>query len=197
MELINLNQEKLLAEGGKRNVYAHPNNDELIIKVWKKSQPYWKKELLYEVTSHARLRLKCRNSLYFIEKYVGIVNTNLGLGLAFYAEKNIHGLYAGTLKDYLYNNTDPMNICGMLDVFFDNLKSLDVIHEDITTANILIAYKPDIGDHLVLCDGFRDEGLQYLSVFGQQFRQYHINRKRKKINLYVSVSREISQEIFV
>lgn len=176
---IVLKDAQFVAKGQRCLVFQHPQFDNLLIKVvnpeFKDRKNYktkWLKRFpainryrlskcyLRELIESMRLRF---NDHYTppscLQQVVGLVDTNLGLGLVVVAEKGREGQYAKTLEAYIKENAFIQPIQQKLEAFYQSLINCDVAVSDCCPRNIVYAYNETAGDHFVLIDGIGEKNL--------------------------------------
>lgn len=177
--MLSLNETLFVAKGQRCLVYQHPEYVNLLIKVINpqfKDRNNLKTRLLKRFPAINRYRLsKCYirefiesmrlriNEQYTppscLQKVVGFVDTNFGLGLVVHAERGRDGEYAQTLKAFIQTNQFDQHIQNKLETFYQSLAECDVSVSDCCPRNIVLAYNEREGEHFVLIDGIGEKNL--------------------------------------
>lgn len=189
-----LASHKPIASGNNRDVFAHPENPEWVIKTSKArawaSNPDlpWRKRLfrryryyntfLRECQEHIVGRLDGQPAPTFLHTVIGFVDTDLGLGLVTRAERDRSGAYAKTLLQLIKDGEYDAEAQAAFKRFIADFLASDVIITDLGMKNILYAYGNDLGFHFVAIDGF---GEKNILPFNSLFRFCNQRSKQKRI----------------
>lgn len=177
--MLFLDEPLFVAKGQRCLVYQHPEYINLLVKVINpqfKNRNNLKTRLLKRFSAISRYRLyKCfireliesmrlrfndqNQALTCLQHVVGLVNTNLGLGLVVRAERGENGEYAKSLKSFIQANQLDQNIQKKLERFYQSLASCDVSVSDCCPRNIVLAHNDKEGEHFVLIDGIGEKNL--------------------------------------
>jgi hypothetical protein len=171
MEKIRLRDAVPVASGGIRDVYRHPDDPALLIKVVRLStldakfgtgRPWYKLmqrryrhliSYLREIREHIAQHAMGSEHPYFLQRIVGLAETDLGLGLVVEAAFGRDGKLAPTVLSLL--NRGPLDpyVSEKLDRFLQDVVNSTVIIADFHLNNVVYAYSREHGDHFVLIDG--------------------------------------------
>ena len=195
--MILLNHLKPIASGNNRDVFAHPDDADLLIKtikpeaLEKRSSPdaHWTKRLfrrrfrhyqnfLRECQEHLVSRLDPDKIPDFVHTVVGFVDTDRGLGLVTRAERDKSGNYATTLAKLIAEGLYDDEAKQAMEKFNQAFLQSDVIITDLGQGNLVYAYSEERGYHFVVIDGF---GEKNLIPFNSWFRWCHQRSKRKRV----------------
>jgi hypothetical protein len=164
--MITLNKELIIGAGQYRDVYSHPDDDYLCIKIQRKGNNQNNLEMEY---------LK-NNVFSFIPKFHGEIETNLGIGLVFDKVK-----CSGTL-DSIINHDNVSILLEAFDAFWVDINSSDILMHDGGPQNVLFSQQQNGQYRVFLIDGF---GLKYntlrhrlrasLPFFRKKKTQQHLN----------------------
>lgn len=153
-----------------RLVFRHPHDPALLIKVirpdvidhrWGSGQPWYKKRRRFrQYISYIR---ECEEyiagcashgaAIPFAQKITGFVETDHGLGLVMEAALDSEGNLAPTVSSIAKQNRLDATIRKELEDFAASLIASDVIIADLNPANIVRAFTPERGHHIVIIDG--------------------------------------------
>lgn len=189
--MISLKDTKPLAQGRMRYVYAHPANPGLVIKVirpdvidqrWGHGQPWYKMQRRYrhyisymrEIGEYVATWARYGKALPFAQKTVGLVETDLGLGLAVEAVRDEKGDLAPSLSTLLGDKIYTRRAAEALERFIADILDSDIIVADLHPGNIVYSYNETEGHRFVMIDGL---GLSTLFPFKAMSRR--LNRKSK------------------
>lgn len=185
---LELSNTRPLASGSYRDIFQHPHDENLLVKVVKRSrrksrQPWyksWRKNdnhltLLRELKEYRSLDRKNLRHLPFIQKYFGDAETDIGPGMVVEKLRGRDGHLAPTVAHLVQHH-------GLTDVLRDRffeLRDLIIAHNivfaDVRASNIVLAHDGN-GDRLVVIDGLGD-GL-WLPVSAMSAKINRMNRRR-------------------
>lgn len=190
-KVIYLKDSKPLAQGRMRYVYAHPGDPELVIKVirpeviderWGQGQPWYKMARRYghyisymrEIGEYVAGWARYGRALPFAQKTVGLVGTDMGLGLVLEAVRDDKGGLAPSLSTLLGHKIYTPEAAAALERFITQILESDIIVADLHPGNIVYSYDGAEGHHFVMIDGL---GLSTLFPFKAISKR--LNRKSK------------------
>ncbi|KTC91256.1 YrbL family protein [Fluoribacter dumoffii] len=196
---IILTAQSYAGEGCRRLIYFHPHNKDFLIKISKFTQEQYRnnqkisyrnnyryfKYLTREIAEYARLRLCVSSSPHIIQKIIGFVDTNLGMGLVVKTEKDKEGALAPTLEYLINNNLWNDQVGQDFEFFLRQLSQTDICVSDLTLQNIVYAYNFGQGYYFVLIDGTEDNCFIPLRFYNKFCRTVH--RKQKIKNLRAQI----------
>lgn len=160
-----------IASGSIRDVYLHPFDPTLLVKVvrastidekfgsgrrWYKSRRRRYKHLisfLREIREQIALDAGSPLPPPFLQRIVGFETTDVGVGLVVQAERARDGSLAPTLTKLIESGRFDATVATALNRFIAQLEASEVIVGDLHRHNVVYAYKPEIGDHFVMIDG--------------------------------------------
>lgn len=168
--LLRLGGLEPVAKGRMRLVFRHPLDPSLLIKVirpeaieqrWGSGQPWYKKRRRYrqyisfvrECEEYIACCARHGGSVPFAQKITGFVETDFGLGLVMEAALDRGGNLAPTLTALAKGNQIDDAVRAELDDFIRRMMESDIIVADLNPANLVRAYTPGQGEHIVLIDG--------------------------------------------
>jgi len=171
---LSLKEQTPIASGKLRLVYSHPNDSDLLIKVyrpsvvakWNHAIPWWKrpfrrfKYYIYfvrEVQEHIAARLSECQRPKLVQTVVGFVDTDFGLGLVTQAERNRAGELAPTLYQLVHAGAFDDSVRKAFEAFAQSLLSSAVIVGDIHAKNLVYSFDETHGEHFVIIDGLGEK----------------------------------------
>lgn len=185
-----------IASGNNRDVYAHPEDADLLIKTVKPEvmerragpDAHWSKRLFRRYRYYQTFLRECQEHIVshldaagipdFMHTVVGFVETDRGLGLVTKAERDPSGNYAKTLakliEEGLYDDTARQ----ALERFKQRFLESDVILTDLGLKNLVYAYTDGRDPRFVAIDGY---GEKNLIPFNSSFRWCNLRSKRKRV----------------
>jgi hypothetical protein len=183
-----------LATGHLRQVFQHPQNPDCVIKVmrpdavatrwgagarWYKRLPRTQHYIGYvrELKEYIATQAQPRGRNAPIARMVGIIETDIGLGLISEKVRDEHGALAPTLA-VLYareNGFTPL-IERELSRFFDDLLDSNVIVGDMHAWNIVYGSDSRGGPRLVLIDGFGEKHVIPRASMSRRFNARNTQR---------------------
>jgi hypothetical protein len=193
---IQLDRCQLLAQGNNREVYVHPADPDLLIKVIKPevrarraasnrfSTKRWKRRyrhylgFLRECQEHLVSRVDGDAPPLFQQQLVGFVETDRGLGLVTRAERDRSGAYARSLRSLIEDGRFDGEARLALEACIQAVLASRVILTDLSPQNLVYAYSPEHGSHFVVIDGYGEKNFIPLNSL---FACCHRRSKRKRI----------------
>jgi hypothetical protein len=195
MRFIRLSDTAPLASGSTRDVYLHPHDDNLLIKVmqpraiedrhergrlWYKRRRRYRHftTYLWEVREQIALRAHSKTHPTSLQKIVGFADTDLGFGLVVEAAKDRQGTLAPTLAQLIDEGRFDAVARADFKACLDELTALPVILADLWPGNLVYAWSEEHGDHFVLIDGV---GCKNLIPLNRMSRLANWYTKRRRI----------------
>ncbi len=197
--MLVLKDAEVVAAGHTRNVYRHPDDPSLLVKVIRPSAieerygrgaPWYKYKrrryrhliaYLREVREHIAVHAIGDRHPPFLQKIVGFVDTDLGLGLVVEAVKARDGSFAPTLADLARQGRVDDAILQKLDVFLNEMIRSPVIVADLNLYNLVYGYTPEGGDHFVLIDGLGHKNIIPLELMSSFINRWSKARKADRL----------------
>jgi hypothetical protein len=170
---IELKGARPLVSGAYRDVYQHPHDDNLLIKVIKPdviehyaeranlyrarygTGPY--KNFLREIEEYLVLRRRGQHSLPFIQHFAGVVETDIGLGIVVRKVRGRDGNLAPTLAALVTDRGMTAELTALIDALRENVVSKHIVFGDISANNIVVSDDAEHGRRLVIIDGLSDQ----------------------------------------
>lgn len=198
-DLITLNDSLLIGEGGSRNCYVHPDDENLCIKTIKKKSD--QRSVDREVGYFKRMK-KREQSFKMIAKYYHSVQTSEGRGEVYELVRDYNGEISKDLKYYLDLKDKNINqkIIKLIEDLRVYLKNENIRFSDLCSHNVLLKKVDENNYEMVVIDGIGDNNqiplLEYVSFLGikrsmrkwEKFRLELVNEfgcKEKDINHFI------------
>lgn len=197
--LISLTQETPLAVGDHKAVYVHPKNPDWLIKVvheaglaalkakypwsmrFRRLPNYW--EFLHEMVEHLAVRELMSPSESYIENVIGLVDTDLGVGMIVEAIRTTNGEIAPTLRKLIQSGTfEEKHHKGLQDVL-DWIINTNVIIRELTTTNMVWN---ELTQRFVIIDGVGSKPLLTLRSFSKRYNRRSNFKKSEKLKRWVN-----------
>lgn len=182
MSKLILNDELLIAKGGERDCYIHPEDENRVIKILHKEGMHNNQNKLeFSYMKYLKKRVK---NLSGITDCYGYVNTNLGKGLIFDRVMDYDGEPSKSFRYYLANKIIPLDeqrklINDLKEYLEDNL----ILFVDTSLTNI---FCPKISENkykLIIVDGLgaKRTGVKFvLYKLSNSYTKYKIKRQWEK-----------------
>ena len=193
-DVIVLKDRRPIAEGGTQTVYQHPGDPNLLIKVRKLESlqkaydrkiggmigyrrrhglhTNWMRELEHYFSVHLRLGYHPQ----FLQRYYGVLDTDLGLGLVVGKVTDRSGALAPILGDVAEKTGFTPELRQKVNELLRQLNDLRVSTTDISVRNIVCGWSETAGDHLVLIEGIGVNTFIPLARFSDYFNVRSNNR---------------------
>jgi hypothetical protein len=197
--VIRLRHIRPLASGSQRQVFDHPSDSNLLIKVMREpfgTPPWYRRRLksrygkfrsaLREIEEYVALQAGAPGNVDLVERVAGLVETDMGLGLAVEALRGRDGTLAPTLHDILKRGGFTPDVAAKLDRFLARVLGTDLVAYDTKARNIVFAHDPATGeDRFVLVDGMGERLTLKLNVISRRLNRFNkgrrVNRLRREI----------------
>ncbi len=167
---ITLSSNSLLSKGGGRNIHAHPDDPNIVIKLHKplRHKPLqWLRTLLrpkrrrfgsllnsfVEIDAVAEMVARTGEVPGFVSQFLGFIATSDGPGAMFEAIRGADGKLAPTLANHARNNPVEPLIEAAIDQLWDDIISFRAVISDPALRNVVVTGNPADGYHLTLVDG--------------------------------------------
>ena len=197
--MITLKDVAPVASGLNQLVHQHPGNPNLLIKTLRpeKAQRRFTRKI-------GGIRVKRRHGIYTgwfreLNEYLalrartgsghppclqplhGFVETDLGLGFVVGKIKDRSGQLAPTLGQVVSSRGLTPELRGQVLALRDWLNAHDVITNDLTKSNILCAWTPESGEHIVIIEGLGDHNFIRLPTISRAINHAGNNRHFRHI----------------
>jgi len=167
--MLKISHTEPMAQGGRRYVYVHPDDDHKVVKILKNhSKPdarrkaaAWYKRLrpldhfddnIRELNAFISLRLKSKAVLPFFPHCDGLIETDKGFAIMTDCIRDDSGNVSLNMREYREKNGITVELLKALDVFISMLKKYSIITRDIHDHNLMVQ-KTATGLHIVMIDG--------------------------------------------
>ncbi|MGZ8140496.1 PhoP regulatory network YrbL family protein [Bordetella bronchiseptica] len=216
--VVDLLGATLLATGSERDVYQHPGNAALLIKIVNRARinepgrrrPWHKKfhredahrvfitELVEYISTTVQLRQADGNTL--LARIAGLALTSAGLGLVVEKIVDAEGKAAPTLAQVVSTQGFGPQLREQLRAFFLALIEAHVIFNDVSARNIVVGRNATGQDGLFLVDGFGPKQLLPLYAWSKTLNRRRLLRKyedmvRKLARLGDRLARQAEQPL--
>jgi len=197
--MIELSTRTPIAIGQLRKIYQHPDAPDLLIKVirpeaivarWGGARRWYKRiprALHYtgyvrELKEYIAIQARTRDGNPPIARMVGIVHTDLGLGLVSEKVRDDSGAPGPTLaKLYEHNRGFTPGIEQALAVFLRDLQACNVIVGDLHAWNLVYGSDSRGGPRLVLVDGFGEKNIVPANSISRAFNRWNNGRLYRRM----------------
>jgi PhoP regulatory network protein YrbL len=200
MHDIKLGGRVPVASGSTRDVYVHPDDASLLIKVvpagviekrYVRGRPWYKTPRRYrhfmnylrEVREQIALRALSSAHPPSVQRIVGFAETDLGFGLVVEAAKDRQGKLAPTLEQLIAEGRFDAAARADLVACLDELIGLPIVVADLHFRNFVYAWSEERGDHFVLIDGIGCKNLIPLNRLSRLVNRYS---KRQRVQYLMS-----------
>jgi PhoP regulatory network protein YrbL len=190
---IDLENKQPLVSGAYRDVYEHPHDDNLLVKVVKplaveryaqraSSYNRWRGNWQYrnqsrEIEEYLALRRRGQHTLPFIQHFVGVVDTDFGFGIVVRKVRGRDGGLAPTIMELVEESgLTPEIRSRMADLLADVVRH-HIVFGDISGKNIVHADDKEHGNRLVIIDGLSDRLLVPVNSWSPMVNRVYCERR--------------------
>jgi hypothetical protein len=190
---IELKGARPLVSGAYRDIYQHPLDDDLLIKVIKPlvverhaARANWYraaygvghyKSLLREIEEYFVLHRRGQHHLPYIQRFSGIVETDLGLGAVVGKVRGRDGNLAPTLTSIVIARGMSEALGSMIRALHDDVVREHIVFGDISANNIVEADDAQHGHRLVIIDGLSDQLWLPVNSLSRWFNRVYCDRR--------------------
>ncbi len=191
---FHLDPSDLVARGKNREIYRHPTDDGLLIKVLKEGRrrreaergpiarrfrPSYMREFMVEIEAVFRAHKRAPATLRRLPiiQAAGLVATNLGMGQLVERIAGVDGGLAPTLADLLAEGRFDTTALGRLNGFVEQMYALHVVAEDVDPRNIVW---DATSDSFVLIDGFGEKPVVPIHVWSKTINDMQLDLAFRK-----------------
>jgi hypothetical protein len=193
--MIRLQGAPVIAAGNTRDVYLHPDDPALLIKVVRASAiekrygsgaPWYKSRrrryghliaVLREVREQLAVHVNGGPHPRFLQKIVGFVETDLGMGLVVEAVRSRDGGSAPTVATLASKGLMDGPKLEALDRFLEEVVASPAIVADLNPFNVVYSDAPPHEPHFVLIDGIGHKNLVPLERMSSAINRWSKVRK--------------------
>lgn len=199
---LRLSEQQPFAHGRERLVFRHPHIPFVAVKVIRPEHSDLKREsaglfrrhsrqqhytvFLRELGEYLALRARAPHGGLPLPMIMGLVETDMGLGLVTELLEMASGKMAPTLRQLLSAGADPAALQAPLKDFEQALLAYEVVVNDVSLDNIM-ATGAHQASRLVLVDGFGDKNLIPLRSLSRRANAFNTRRR------FLRLQREIQQ----
>jgi hypothetical protein len=202
--MFRLKDAEIIAAGHTRDVYRHPDDASLLIKVIRPSAietrygrgaPWYKFKrrryahlisYLREVREQIAVHAAGGPHPAFLQKIVGFVETDIGMGLVVEAVRAADGASAPTVAELAaQGRLDPARLAA-LNRFLDEMVNSPVIVADLNPFNVVYGRGASGVDHFVLIDGIGHKNLIPLERMSVRVNRWSKARKADRFRQMVA-----------
>ena len=190
---IDLEDKQPLISGAYRDIYQHPHDDNLLVKVVKplaveryaqRASIYtaWRGNWQYrnqsrEIEEYLALRRRGQHTLPFIQHLVGVVDTDFGFGMVVRKVRGRDGELAPTIMELVERGgLTPEIRSRMADLLADVVRN-HIVFGDISGKNIVHADDEEHGNRLVIIDGLSDRLLLPVNSWSPMVNRVYCERR--------------------
>lgn len=211
--MLRISHLEPMAQGGRRYVYVHPDDDSKVVKILKShSKPEvrrkyakWYKKLrsldhfddnIRELNAFIGLRLKPKAIFPFFPHCDGIIETDKGFAIMTDCIRDevetTKGDVSQNMREYREQHGITPELLQALDVFLQMLKENYIITRDIHDHNLMVQRSVN-GLHIIMIDGLGNSDFIPLANYVKWLANYKINRKIRRFynQPYMKESHEI------
>ena len=204
MKAIVLKNRRAIAQGSIRDVYRHPANARLLVKVvrlstldekfgsgrrWFKSRKRRYGHLigyLREVREQLALQAAAQEHPRYLQKIVGFAETDRGPGLVVEAVFAPDGSYAPTLGALLKKGPLSPKLARAFDRFCDEVVRSPLILSEMNIDNVVYGSTGDGDERFVLIDGIGHKKFIPLEVASRALNRWNSRRKIRNLRRRVA-----------
>jgi hypothetical protein len=190
---IELKHREPLAIGRYREIYEHPLDKNLLVKVvrpivtelyeqrasrltkWRGNWQY--RNLTREISQYLSLRRRGQHSLPFIQHFVGIVDTDYGFGMVVRKVRDRNGELAPTVRAIVEKSGLSAEMRTRIDDLRSDVIDNHIIFGDVSAENIVHADDEEHGNRLVIIDGLSDRLLLPVNAWSSFVNRVYCERR--------------------
>lgn len=196
--MLELSRSQPIALGHQRAIYQHPDDPDLLVKTMRpesvarrwdgpgnrlkrlpRARHYvgFLREIKEYIATHARAGADPP-----LARIVGLVETDLGLGLVCEKVRDADGGMAPTLfQCWLDHGGEPPWARAALEAFRDALLRNNVIVGDLNAANVAYGSDSRGGPRLLMVDGFGEKNAIPVSSMSKRINRHFIQRRYQRL----------------
>lgn len=180
--MINLNQDLLIARGGERDCYIHPQDNSKVIKiVHKEGLHNNQNELEYSYMKFIKKRV---TDFSHTTDCYGYIKTNLGQGLIFDRVLDFDGTPSKSFRYYVAHKLIPLDEQQkLINQLKDYLEKNLILFVDTSLTNIFCAKMDENKYKLIIVDGLgaKRTGVKFVMYkISKAYTKYKIKRQWEK-----------------
>lgn len=199
-EILNLEPDGFVAHGGGRQVFLHPENPDAIIKVQRKrgkallrhrvlrpkfvrpsKRRFGSLRVTYkEYEEYLAASSRLGHLPIFIPRFLGFVDTSLGIGVVYEKITDSDGNLAPNLRQYIEKNGVSAQLTQLVENLIAELEKAHIVAPDLSVKNIVVGGEPEGAEMTVsLVDGISENSLIRLKTWSPfVFRRWLAQKRR-------------------
>lgn len=191
-DFLRLKDRTPLNKGNSRLVFEHPENPGYVVKVLRPdlletrygSGAPWRKRCrrygrfrsyVREIQEYLAVYAAHDHAPVFLQKFIGLVETDLGLGLVTNAVRDKDGSLAPKVAMLISAGRFDSTVRQDLEAFYQSILACDVVISDMSVGNMVYAFDEVRGHYFVLIDGLGNANMLPLKALSRK-----INRRSKR-----------------
>lgn len=204
---LKLKDRAPLNMGHSRMIFQHPDDPSLVVKVirpdvvekrfgsgtaWYKRRRRYGRFVSYvrEIQEYIAVHSACGGNLPFLQKVIGLVETDMGLGLVTEAARDSEGNLAPNIAMLIESGRFDSAVRGKLETLIQQVLDCPVVIGDMNVGNLVYA-STGSGDHFVVIDGMGDKNILPLKTLsGAISRRSKIKRFER---LYIRIEERLKK----
>lgn len=192
--------------GAKRRIYLHPNDPDLLIKIARpeavafyrnRMLPWYRQSRRFRHLTPTLRELREQLALYahseafprYLQRFIGFIETDLGLGEVVELKRGADSLLAPTLKALILAGRFDEDAARSLKRFLSWLMESDVVVSDLHTENLVYAVDADGRRDFAMIDGLGETAFVPLKSLSRRLNRMH--KKRRIRRLLVRIDRMV------
>lgn len=190
--MIKLRESEPVAQGHKRFVFQHPNDPDLLIKVWQpavvaerwNSERPWYRQSRYrqylslqrEISEHLALAVKFPNGVPVLQKVFGIIDTDYGVGAVVEKLRGRDGGLAPSLAELARCDGVTPQLLDKVERFGEELLRYGIVIGKLHDRNLVLACR-DNEERFIMVDGYGEKTAIPIHVWSPWLNAAHTRRR--------------------
>lgn len=204
---LTLRDRSPLNQGNSRLVYEHPDDPAFVVKVirpdvveerfgsgtaWYKRRRRYGRYLSYirELQEYIAVYASHGRELPFLQKVIGLVETDLGLGLITEAARDADGGLAPSIATLIESGRFDSTVRRDLDAFLRQIVDCDVIISDMNMGNLVYAHRKPAGNQFVQIDGLGNSNMFPFKALSRRMNRRSKYRRYERLYRRIAVRLE-------
>ncbi len=186
MNYIELEKKDIIAKGGERSCFLHPNDNKKLIKIiYVKDSHNQQNKLEHIYMSYLE---KKRTNLNQVAKYYGEINTNFGIGLIFERITDYDNQPSKSFRYYIANKLIPIelqkNLLNELKLY---LEKNSILFVDTSMTNVFCKKIDPLNYKLIIIDGLGAKRIGFKFWFYRHCKLYTKYKIKKQWHKYMQM----------
>jgi hypothetical protein len=189
--MMKLRDSKPVAQGHKRFVFQHPADPDLLIKVWQpdvvaerwsSARPWYRQSryrqylsLQREISEHLALAVKFPNGVPVLQKVVGMVQTDYGVGAVVEKLRGRDGGLAPSLATLARRDGVTPQLLEKVGRFRDELLAYGIVIGKLHDRNLVLGLR-DNEERFIMVDGYGEKTAIPIHVWSSRLNAAHTRR---------------------